>query len=109
MSGALFGEVQLSLFVVGAFFGEVQLMFFVSGALFGEVQCQFSWQAQYLVKFGMIAGARSIVILNRKSLQGGLRTDGFTLGSCSDRPSTVNDVFGVSFFVAGAVFGDLGG
>ena len=38
MAGALFGEVQLSLFVAGALFGEVQLLLFVEGAVFGEVQ-----------------------------------------------------------------------
>ena len=32
---------------------------FVAGAVFGEVQV-FSWQAQYSVKFGMIAGARNV-------------------------------------------------
>ena len=60
-------------------------------------------------------------------LTGGLRTDGFMLGSWSDharnRPRTVHDVSAVlskfildftldlimSFFVAGAAFGDVGG
>ena len=62
-------------------------------------------------------------------LRGGLRTDGFMLGSCSehsgimlgtvsDRSRSVNDVspvlanflshVGRSFFVAGAVFGEVG-
>ena len=80
MAGALFGEVQLSLFVPGAPFGEIQLSLFVAGELFGEVQassfvagtvfgedqCHFSWQAQYLVKFGMVAGARHVVFCYRK-------------------------------------------
>ena len=38
MAGAIFGAVQLSLFVV---FGEVAL----------ELHNQFSWQVQYLVQF----------------------------------------------------------
>ena len=52
-------------------------------------------------------------------LRGGLRTDGFMVGSWSDRSRIVNDVsavfekfvpnFGESFCVAGAVFGDVGG
>ena len=59
-------------------------------------------------------------------LRGGLRTDGFMVGSCSERSRTVSDrprigndvsaVFrkflpdvGWSFCVAGAVFGDFGG
>ena len=28
------------------------------------LNCHFSWQAQYSVKFGMIAGARNVVIFN---------------------------------------------
>ena len=35
---ALFGAVQLSLFVVGAIFGDVGLSLFVAGPIFGEVQ-----------------------------------------------------------------------
>ena len=27
-------------------------------------ECYFSWQAQYSVKFGMIAGARNVVFFN---------------------------------------------
>ena len=38
MAGALFGGVQLSLFVAGALFGDVQVSLFVAGALFGDVQ-----------------------------------------------------------------------
>ena len=42
MARALFGEVQVSLFVAGALFGEVQgevqLSLFMARALFGEVQ-----------------------------------------------------------------------
>ena len=81
MAGAVFGEVEVSLFVAGAVFGEVQVSLFVAGAVFGEVQvslfvagevylakfkCHFSWQAQYSVKFGMIAGARNVVFFNTK-------------------------------------------
>ena len=38
MAGAVFGEVQVSLFVAGAIFGEVHVSLFVAGAVFGEVQ-----------------------------------------------------------------------
>ena len=37
MAGAIFGEVQLSLFVAGAAFGEVQVSLFVAGVGFGEI------------------------------------------------------------------------
>ena len=119
VAGAVFGEVQVSLFVAGAVFGEVQVSLFVAGAVFGEIWndsrsakcCIFqykmlvvgvkgnlgceagcgltvSWsdhgrimvgsfsdrprivemtfQAQYSVKFGMIAGARNVVFFNTK-------------------------------------------
>ena len=42
------------------------MLLFVAGAVFGEVQVSFSWQAQYSVKFGMIAGARNVVFFNTK-------------------------------------------
>ena len=64
VAGAVFGEVQVSLFVAGGVFGEVQVSLFVAGAVFGEVEV--SWQAQYSVKFGMIAGARNVVFFNTK-------------------------------------------
>ena len=37
MAGAVFGEVQVSLFVAGAAFGEVQVSLFVAGAAFREI------------------------------------------------------------------------
>ena len=72
MAGAVFGEVEVSLFVAGAVFGEVALSLFLAGAAFGEVAAShFSWQAQYSVKFGMIAGARNVVFFNTKNARGG--------------------------------------
>ena len=38
VAGAVFGEVRVSLFVAGAVLGEVQVSLFVAGAVFGEVQ-----------------------------------------------------------------------
>ena len=37
MSGALFGDFQVSLFVAGAVLGEVQVSLFVAGAVLREV------------------------------------------------------------------------
>ena len=67
-AGAVFGEVELSFFLAGAVFGEVQVSLFVAGAVFGEVELHvfFSWQGQYFVKFGMIAGARNVAFFNTK-------------------------------------------
>ena len=89
-----------------------------------KFNCHFSWQAQYLVKSGMINRARTVVfsmqneggeLEKQPQLSGRLRTDGFMVGSCSDRLCAVHDVsavfknllsyFGVSFFAAGAEFG----
>ena len=36
MTGAAFGEVQVSLFVAGAVLGEVQVLLFAAGAVVGE-------------------------------------------------------------------------
>ena len=70
--GAVLGEVQVSLFVVGAVLGEVQVSLFVVGAVLGLVKfkCHFSWQAQYLVRFGKIAGARNVVFFNTNRSSG---------------------------------------
>ena len=38
MAGAIFGDVQVSLFVAGALIGEVQVSLVVVGAVFGEGQ-----------------------------------------------------------------------
>ena len=101
-----------------------------------KFMCHFCWQAQHLVKCGMIAGPGNVVIFNRicfwrarkvTSAGCGLRFHGrIILGSCSDilgswsdRSRIGNDTsavfskfvsdFGRSFFVAGAVFGEVGG
>ena len=52
-------------------------------------ECYFSWQAQYLVKFKREMLYFSIQTARggrekKPRLRGGLRTDGFMLGSCSD-------------------------
>ena len=36
MAGAVFGDVQVALFVAGAVLGEVVVSLFVAGAVFGE-------------------------------------------------------------------------
>ena len=100
VAGAAFGEVHVLLFVAGAAFGEVHVLLFVAGAAFGEVHVSlfvFSWQAQHLVKFGMIAGAGNVVIFNRNLLLASVRSSlcgaagcggpvygRIMLGSCSD-------------------------
>ena len=45
MACALFGEVQVSLFVAGAVFGDVQVSLFVVGAVVGEIWTD-SWSAK---------------------------------------------------------------
>ena len=74
VAGAVLGEVQASLFVAGAVLGEVQVCLFVASAVLGEGQVSlfvagavlviferdFSWQSQYLVKFGKVAGTRNV-------------------------------------------------
>ena len=104
-----------------------------------KFMCHFSWQAQHVVKFGMIAGAGNVVIFNRicswRVRKVALATRRvqfcvFRVGSWSDHSrimvGTVSDrsrignatsaVFstflkdlGLQFCVAGAVFGEVGG
>ena len=66
VTGAVRGEGPVSLFVTGAVLGEGQVSLFVTGAVFGEGEVSLSWQAQYLVEFGKIAGARNVVFFDRK-------------------------------------------
>ena len=37
MAGAVFGDLEVSLFVAGAAFGDVGVSLFVAGAVFGEI------------------------------------------------------------------------
>ena len=96
------GEVHVSLFMAGAAFGEVHVSLFVAGAAFGEIKfmCHFSWQAQHVVKFGMIAGAGNVVIFNgicswrlRKvaSVARRVAVCVFWVGSWSDRSRIFSD------------------
>ena len=75
-----------------------------------KVKCHFSWQAQYLVKFAKIAGARNVVFFKTKCSSSARKVtsvarrvaDGrvharIGLGSCSDRPRIGNDVSGFGF------------
>ena len=115
MAGAVFGEVEVSLFVAGAVFGEIwndsrsakccifqykMLVVGVKSNLGCEAGCGRRFHGRILL--GSWSDPARIL-----------------LGSCSDRSRIVNDVsavfekfvrnFGESFCVAGAVFGDVGG
>ena len=78
MTGAVFGEVQVSLFVAGAVLGEVQVSLFVAGAVLGEVQV-------LLFVAGAVLG----------EVQVSLFVAGAVFGEVQ-----------VALFVAGAVFGE---
>ena len=66
----MFGAVQVSFFVAGAIFDEVAFKLHIGFSwqvqCLVQLNCHFSRQAQsqYLVKFGMIAGARHPLFLN---------------------------------------------
>ena len=110
-----------SFFVAGAVFGEVELSLFVAGAICREIWngsrsakcCIFQYEMPVVSakrNLGCAAGCGLTVSWSDHSRNG--------LGSFSDRPRIVNDVssafskflshFGRSFFVAGAVFGKVG-
>ena len=120
VAGAAFGEVQVSLFVAGAALGEVAASLFVAGAVFGEIWndsrsakcCIFQYKMLVVgVKsnLGCEAGCALTVSWSDHAR--------IMLGTVSDRSRIVNDVssvfvkflsyFGLSFFVAGAVFGEV--
>ena len=93
MAGAVFGEVQMSLFVAGAVFGEVQVSLFVAGAVFGEVQVS-------LFVAGAVFGEVQVSLFVAGAVFGEVQVSLFVAGA----------VFGevqVSLFVAGAVFGEI--
>ena len=134
-AGAVFGEVQVSFFVAGAILGEVQVSLFVAGAVFGEVQVSLFVAGAVFGEIWNDSRSAKCCIFQYKMLVVGVKSNlgrgagcGLTVswsdhsrimvGSCSDRPRIGNDVssvfrkflcdFGRSFFVAGAVFGELG-
>ena len=95
---AVFCEVQVSLFVAGAVFREVQVSLFVAGAVF---QASFTCQAETPArKRPQVENALrqhtpwkckenrckpNLVVWKVISGAGGLQTDGFMVGPCSDR------------------------
>ena len=67
MAGAIFGDVQVSIFVAGALYlAKFKCHFSWQAHCLVKFKCHFSWQVQHLVKFGMKAGARAVVFFNRK-------------------------------------------
>ena len=108
MPGAVFGEVEVSLFVAGAVFGEIwndsrsaKCFIFQYKMLVVGVKSSLGCEAGCGVTVSCSDHARIMV------------------GSCSDRPRIGNDISAVfekflgkfpeSICVAGAVFGDVGG
>ena len=129
MAGAVFGEVKVSLFLAGVVFGAVAMSLFVAGelsllvagAIFGEIWndsrsakcCIFQYKMLVVSgksNLGCEAGCGLTVSCSDHGRNG--------LGTVLDRPRIVNDVSSVftkflarfrrSFFVAGAVFGEVG-
>ena len=98
MAGALFGGVQVSLFVAGAVFGEVEVSLFVAGAVFGEIWNDSRSAKRCIFQYKML-------VVGVKSNLGCEAGCGVTvscsdparimLGSCSDRPRIGNDVSAV--------------
>ena len=89
MAGAVFGDVELSLFVAGAVFGEVEVSLFVAGAVFGEIWND-SWSAKCCIfQYKMlVVGVKSN--LGCEAGHGRIQ-----LGSSSDRSRIVIDVSSV--------------
>ena len=81
----------MSLFVAGAVFGEVEVSLFVAGAVFGKIWNDSRSAKCCIFQYKMLVVGRE----KEPRLRGGLRTDGFMVGSWSDRPRIGNDVSSV--------------
>ena len=109
MAGAVFGEVEVSLFVAGAVFGEVEVSLFVAGAAFGEVQVSLFVAGAVFGEIWNDSRSAKCWIFQYKMLMVGVKSNlgceagcGLTvsfsdhsriiLGSWSDRRHIVNDV-----------------
>ena len=80
VAGALFGDVQVSLFVAGAVFGEVEVSLFVAGAVFGEI-----WNDSRSAKCCIFQYKMLVVVLKSiTSVARRVADDGFQLGSSSN-------------------------
>ena len=123
VAGAAFGEVQVPRFVAGAAFGDVQVSFFVAGAVFAEVELSLFVAGAVFREIWNDSRSAKCCMFQYKMLVVGVKSNlgceagcGLTV-SWSDRPRNGNDVssvfskllcdFGRSFFVAGAVFGEV--
>ena len=109
MAGAVFGEVEVSLFVAGAVFGEVQVSLFVAGAVFGEVRVSLFVAGAVFGEIWNDSRSAKCCIFQYKMLVVGVKYNlgceagcGLTrfhgrimLGSWSDRPRIGNDVSSV--------------
>ena len=94
VAGALFGDVQVSLFVAGAVFGEVEVSLFVAGAVFGEIWNDSRSAKCCIFQYKMlVVGVKSN--LGCEAGCGGRFPARMLLGSFSDRPRIGNDVSAV--------------
>ena len=118
VAGAVFGDLGVSLFVAGAVFGDLGVSLFVAGAVFGEiwVDSRSAKCCNFQYKMRCRGGKSKLCERTGSVLQ---FHGGIMFGSWSNRPRIVNDAstvfgkffldLGVQFFVAGAVFSEVGG
>ena len=118
VAGTAFGDLAVSLFVAGAVFGILGVSLFVAGAVFGEiwVDSRSAKCCNFQYKMRCRWGKSKLCERTGSVLQFHVR---IMVGSCSNRPRTVNAAstvlgkflldFGMQFCVAGAVFGEVGG
>ena len=123
MASALFGTLAVSLFVAGAILGDVAVSLFAAGAVFSEIWVDSRSAKCCIFQYKMrCRGGKSKLCEQTGSVlqfHGRIIHSRIVVGSWSNRPRIVNDAstvfaqflldFGVQFFVAGAVFGDVGG
>ena len=82
MAGAIFGEVEVSLFVAGAVFGEVQVSLFVAGAVFGEVEVSLFVAGAVFGKIWNDSRSAKCCIFQYKMLVAGVKRNLGCKGGC---------------------------
>ena len=113
--GAVFADVAVSLFVASEIFADVAVSLFVAGAVLGEIWVDSRRAKCCIFQYKCRGGKRKLCERTGSVFQVHAR---IMFGSCSNRPRIVNDAsavfraflsyFGMSFFVAGAKFGEGG-
>ena len=108
MTGAVLGEVQVSLFVAGALLGEVQVSLFVAGAVLGDVQVALFVAGAVLGEVVVSLFVAGAVFGESLTVRLGCKTLYFTIEKCFWGPRKVTSLarrVAVCVFILGSLLG----